>query len=48
MVDLFECSVEGTNLETVVCDIQDEILAHHGQADEAEVCAVETARRSAL
>ena len=38
-IDLSHRSIEGQDLVAVVCHIHDEILAHDGQADEAEICS---------
>ena len=46
-VDLCNSAVEGTDLDTVVCSIENEVLAHNGQADETEVRAVRMAEKSA-
>ena len=40
-IDFGNCSVESENLELVVRRIHDEILAHDGQANEAEIGTVE-------
>ena len=36
-VHLLDCAVEGDNGEAVVSHVQDQILTHDGQANEAEV-----------
>ena len=37
MIDLGDSSVEGNNVETVISSIEDQVLAHDGQANEAEI-----------
>ena len=39
-VDLGDCSVESDDLETVIRGVHDQVLAHDGQADEAEISAI--------
>lgn len=46
-VDLGNGSVEGHDSETVVCRVHDEVLAHDGQANEAEVTTRSRSSRSA-
>ena len=38
-VDLGDSTVESNDGESLVCGVQDEVLAHNGQPDEAEVSA---------
>lgn len=38
LIHLGNCPVEGTDGETMIGHIHDEILAHDGQANEAEIC----------
>jgi hypothetical protein len=38
-VDLGDCSVEGHDSEAVISHIEDQVLAHDGQANEAEIAA---------
>lgn len=40
-------TVECHNSETMICDVQYEILAHHGQTDEAEISTGVDPRMSA-
>ena len=47
MVDLGDSPVEGYDFEAVVCSIHDQVLAHNGQTDEAEVTTGIETRRSA-
>lgn len=37
VVNLGDGSVEGDNIETVISSIEDQVLAHDGQANEAEI-----------
>ena len=46
-VDLGGGTVVGTNSETVIGNIEDQILAHDGQTDKAEVSTRDGARRGA-
>lgn len=46
-VDLGDGSVEGDDSEAVVCRVHDEVLAHDGQADEAEITTGSRCSRSA-
>jgi len=39
VVDLGGGAVEGNDVETVISSIEDQVLAHNGQADEAEISA---------
>ena len=36
-IDLGDGSIEGEDLEFVIRSVHDEVLAHDGQADEAEI-----------
>ena len=37
VVNLGHCAVEGNDIVAVICGIQDQVLAHNSQADEAEI-----------
>ena len=37
VVNLGDCTVESDNLVAVISGVQDQVLAHNGQADEAEI-----------
>lgn len=39
VVDLGDSSVEGNDIETMIRSVEDQILTHHGQANEAEVAS---------
>lgn len=48
-IDLSDCPVIRENLKAMVCCIHDQILAHDGQANKAEICSVVTlANRTGL
>jgi hypothetical protein len=40
-VDFGDCSVEGHDSEAVISHVEDQILAHDGQANEAEIATVD-------
>lgn len=37
IIDLADCAVEDTDLESVVVHVEDEVLAHDGEADETDI-----------
>lgn len=47
LVDLGNGAVEGTDLESMVSNIHDQVLAHDGQTNEAHICTGGHPRRSA-
>ena len=46
-INLGDCSVEGTDSEFMIRDVHDQVLAHNGQTDKAEVSTEDEARLSA-
>lgn len=46
-VNLGGCAVVGADRETVVSSVKDQVLAHDGQTDEAEISTRSRVRRSA-
>lgn len=46
-VNLRGCTVVSANGESVISDVQDQVLAHNGQTDEAEISTRNKVRRSA-
>lgn len=46
-VDLGGRAVEGADSETVISNVEDQVLAHNGQTDEAEISTRRKVRRSA-
>lgn len=46
-VDLGGCAVVGANSETVIGSVEDQVLAHNGQTDEAEISTRSRVRRCA-
>ena len=47
VIDLFDGSVIREHFVSVVCGIENQVLAHDSQADEAEICTVDGAFRVA-
>lgn len=47
MVDFRDRSVEGNNGVTIVGDVQDQVLAHDGQTNEAKITTRNNSRSSA-
>lgn len=46
-VNLGGCAVVGADSETVISSVEDQVLAHDGQTDEAEISTRSRVRRSA-